>query len=126
MDVQTISVQLPEDIVRRLQRVAIATNQPLEAVVVQTIQGNLPPSPDDLGVELRDLVAELPSLGDDALWEIVGETLSLRHGRRQQHLLRKGHDGTLTAAEQAELAVLRDATDRHVIRRSYALALLTR
>ncbi len=34
------------------------------------------------------------------------------------------YQGTLTAAERAELARLREETDRFVLRRSYALALL--
>jgi hypothetical protein len=124
MTVQTISVQLPDDMVRRMQRVAVATNQSLEAVLVQTIRGNLPPSLDDLSGEAREQVADLPARADDDPWAIVGETLPPRHIRRQQHLPRKVASETLTQAEQDELTRLREATDRHVIRRSFALALL--
>jgi hypothetical protein len=109
---------------QRLKRVASATNQSLEAVVFQTIRGNLPPSLDDLGADLRDLVTDLPALGDEELWAVVGESLPTQHGRRQRHLLRKAQAEALTVAEQTELAGLRHATDRYVIRRSYALALL--
>ncbi len=124
MAVQTISIQLPDEIYQRLQRVAAAINQPLEEVVFQSIRSNLPPSLDDLTPDLRDLVADLPALDDDALWAIVSEPLPPQPARRHQHLLRKAHDRQLTAAEQAELAALRDMTDRYVLRRSYALALL--
>ena len=43
MTVQTIHLQLPDAIYQRLQRMADATNQPIEEVLIQTIYGNLPP-----------------------------------------------------------------------------------
>ncbi len=63
-------------------------------------------------------------LDNEALWAIVSESLLPQQARRHQHLLRKARDRMLTVAEQAELAALRDMTDRFVLRRSYALALL--
>jgi hypothetical protein len=121
---QTIHIQLPEPIYQRLQQMAHATHQSLEAVVVQTICGNLPPSLEDLSPEFQPIVDELQSLKDDALWAIAQEPLPSHQWRRHQRLLRKAHEGPMTEAEQQELAALRTATDRYVIRRSYALALL--
>lgn len=48
---------------------AEATHQPLEAVVLQTIRGNLPSALEDLRPEWHHLVAELQPLSDPALWE---------------------------------------------------------
>jgi hypothetical protein len=124
MTVQTLHIPLPEAVIQRPQRVAEATHLPLEAVVIQTICGNLPPALDDLSPALRDAVADLPTLSDEALWAIAQTSLPSQQWRRHQHLLRKSQAGTLTAAEQHELEVLRTATDRFVTRRSYALALL--
>ncbi len=124
MTVQTVTLDLPEDIYQRLQRVAEAIQQPVEKVVFQTIRGNLPPSIDDLPPELRDELAALQSLDDKALWAIAKEPLPAEQWRRHEHLLHKNQTGTLTAAEREELARLRAATDRFVFRRSYALALL--
>jgi len=124
MTVQTLHIPLPEAIVQRLQRVAEATHQPLEAVVVQTICGNLPPAFDDLSPALHAVVVDLPTLHDDALWGVARTPLPPQQWRRHQRLLRKAQEGTLTAAEQHELDALRTATDRFVTRRSYALALL--
>jgi hypothetical protein len=124
MTVQTLHIPLPEAIVQRLQRVAEATHQPLEAVVVQTICGNLPPAFDDLSPVFREIVTDLPTLHDDALWGVARTPLPPQQWRRHQRLLRKAQEGTLTAAEQHELDALRTATDRFVTRRSYALALL--
>ena len=124
MTVQTLHIHLPDPIYQRLQQMAHATHQSLEAVVAQTICGNLPPSLEDLGPEFQRVVDELQSLSDNALWAIAQEPLPSPQWRRHQRLLRKAQEGTMTEADQHELAVLRTATDRYVIRRSYALALL--
>jgi hypothetical protein len=91
---------------------------------LQTIRGNLPPSLDDLSPELRCVVADLQHMSDEALWAVTKEQLPPQQWRRHQRLLRKAQEGTLAAAEHQELAELRAAVDRFVIRRSYALALL--
>jgi hypothetical protein len=124
MTVQTLHIPLPEAVIQRLQRVAEATHLPLEAVVVQTICGNLPPALDDLSPALREVVSDLPTLSDDALWVAARTPLPPQQWRRHQRLLRKAQAGTLTAAEQHELEALRTVTDHFVTRRSYALALL--
>ena len=124
MATQTINVDLPDEIYRRLQGMAAVTHQSLEAILVQTLRGNLPPTRDDLPPAQHDLVATLAALGDDALWTVAREPLPTRDWRRHRHLLRKAGAGALAPAEQEELAALRDATDHFVTRRSVALALL--
>ena len=124
MTVQTIQIQLPAEIYQHLQRVADATHQPLEAVVFQTIRGNLPPSLDDLSPDLQHVVVDLQPLSDEVLWVIAKAPLPPQQWRRHQYLLAQAQAGLLSAAEETELAGLRTATDRYVTRRSYALALL--
>jgi hypothetical protein len=121
---QPIRLELPEDIYRRLTEAATLTRLPLEEVLVQTIRGNLPPVLADLDQEQRPLVADLPGLDDAALWAVARAPLPAAHWRRHQRLLQKGEQGALTPTEQAALAALREETDRDVLRRSYALALL--
>ncbi|ETW96416.1 MAG: hypothetical protein ETSY2_46440 [Candidatus Entotheonella gemina] len=124
MTVQTIHIQLPDEMYQRFRQVAHATNQPLEEVVFQTIRGNLPPSLDDLDPKSHSIVADLQQLSDDRLWTIAKEELSPEQWRRHQELLQKAYDDDLTAAEMQELETLRETTDRLITRRSYALALL--
>jgi predicted transcriptional regulator len=124
MSLETSNIQLPDEIYRRLRQMATATHQPLEAVIVQTIRGNLPPALEDLQPELQDLVAELEQLGDDAVWAVARTTIPPARWRWHQRLLQKVQGGTLTEGEQAELDMLRSLVDREVLRRSYALALL--
>lgn len=124
MPTQTVQIDLPEEVFRRLEGMAALTRRPLADVISQTIQGNLPPMFDDVPAEQRDLVAELQGLSDEALRAIARESLPVTHRRRQQRLLRQGEMRTLDSAEQTALADLREGTDRLVLRRSYALALL--
>ncbi len=124
MAFQTVTLRLPEDIYWRLQRAAQTIQRSLEDVMFQTIRGNLPPTMDDLPADLQDKLVVLSTLNDDALWKIAREPLPPDQWRRHQRLLHKNEDSTLTSAEGEELARLRAVTDRFVLRRSYALALL--
>ena len=121
---QEITMQLPDEIYRRLLQMATALHRPLEEVLIQTIRGNLPPTLDDLPSEARELVATLAPLGDEALRAIATEPPPPASWRRHQRLLHKAEEGTLTTPEADELAILRTETDRTVMRRSCALALL--
>jgi hypothetical protein len=124
MNVQTITLDLPEDIYRQFQYMAETSRQPLETVVFQSIQGNLPPSVEDVPPEWRNELVSLQKLDDQALWQVAQASLPASQWRRHQHLLRKNQAGTLTEAERTELTHLRTAADHFVLRRSYALALL--
>ena len=120
----TITLKLSADIYRRLQQAAHVTRRPLQEVASQSLRGNLPPAMDDLPPEYREELLAWHSLSDDALWTIAQGTLSPTQWRRHRHLLRKNQARTLTSAQRKELTGLREAADRLVIRRSYALALL--
>ena len=121
---QTLTLHLPENVYRHLQQVAQETDQSLEAVASQAIQGNLPPLLEDLPGGWRDDLVELQSLDDQVLWKIVNESLPADQWEQHQNLLLQNQEDDLTADEAAELTQLREATDYFVLRRSYALAIL--
>ena len=127
MSVQTITLSLPNDIYQRFQHVAKAVQRPLEDIVFQTIQGNLPPS---VGAVREpplpkewDREASLQRRSSQALSTIVKEPLSPEQWERHQDLLYQNQTSGLNDSELEELAHLRKETDRFVFRRSYALAL---
>lgn len=118
-------VTLPEEIYHRFQVSAHVMQQSMEDLLAQSIQGNLPPSIEDLPPELQNEIGLfLQSLTSQALWEIVKAPSLPATWQRQQELLEKNQEETLTAAEMDELEQLRVQMDRRVMRRSYALALL--
>ena len=124
MAFQSVTLDLPDAVYERLQHAATALNRPLEEVVFQSIQGNLPPSLDDLPVNLHDELRSFQSLDDQALWSIARSELPAVDWQQHQQLLEKQQTVRLTAQEQSALAHLREAVDTFVLRRSYAMALL--
>ena len=121
---QSITLNIPDNVFQRLQRMAQMIHQPLEAVVFQSLRGNLPPLIEDVPEEWRDEMADMEQLPDNALWKVGKEPLPERQWARHQELLEQNQDGILTDSERRELEQLRTMTDRFVFRRSYALALL--
>jgi len=122
--VQTVTVQLPQTIYRRLERAAAMTNQPLDAVLLQTIRGNIPPLIEDAPPEARGELAALLDLSDDDLWAVTRSRPDPRRWQRHQDLLHKNVEGILDEREQRDLEQLRAEADKHVLRKSFALALL--
>jgi hypothetical protein len=121
---QAITVDLPEDIYLRLRHVAEQTEQPLEDILFQSIQGNLPPSPLDAPAEMQlELVAMLKA-DNEILWKIARSSVPPVQWRRHQELLEKNQEDTLTDMERIEIEQLRAAVDEFILLRSYALAIL--
>jgi hypothetical protein len=124
MALQTVKVKLPGVLYRRLERAAAITRQSLDAVLLQTIRGNLPPVLDDVPANESAELRALLNLSDDDLWAVAHSSIDPKRWRRHQSLLRKNAAGALSEREQAELARLRTETDHQVLRKSFALALL--
>jgi len=121
---QEMTVRLPETVFHRLLGMAQTSHQSVDEVLFQSIRGNLPPLVDDLPPEMRDEVARLVQLRDDELWAMINAPLTESQWHRHEELLEKNAANELSYREMNELATLRDAVDRWVLRRSYAAALL--
>lgn len=124
MERQSIKIELPTKMYKRLEKLAAATNQSLDAVVLQTIRGNMPPLLDDVPLSLRGEFGGLLRLKDDALWKIARTPRNETHWRRHQRLLKKNIERPLTIQEQSDLEQLRAETDKLLLRKSFALAVL--
>lgn len=124
MTVQAVTVNLPKAIYERLQHVATAVNRPLEEIIFQSIQGNLPPALDDLPHELRQPLMSLQTMSDQELWSVAKSVVNPRQWSRHEALLQKKQNASLSTEEELELSSLRTTVDQLVLRRSYAMALL--
>src|SRR5438046_9352447 len=71
MTTETLTIQVPERLYRRLERLAALSGRPLESLVTQTLSASIPPLPDDLPSPTRDALTSLEALSDDDLWQIV-------------------------------------------------------
>jgi len=124
MATRELTVQLPDQIYRRLEHVAQEINQPVATIVLTSIMGNLPPSLDDVPADLREHLRTLQALDDDALWAVARSKLAPTQQARLEALLARNSVGVLAEAEREELTRLGEETDRLTLRKAQAYALL--
>lgn len=123
---QTVTLELPENLYIRLQQIAQATRQPLNDVLVHAVQVGSPPSWEDAPALYQADLAALDRLDDNALWRIVRsmKTETAEEAERYQLLLDKNAKGLITDGERQELTALRLEGDRFMLRKAHAAALL--
>jgi hypothetical protein len=121
---QTITVQLPDQIYRRLMEKAHTSQQGLDEVVMQTIRAGMPPSLEPVPARFRADLEALDQMSDEMLWQIGRADLDEDKSALYQMLLRKNQRDELTDEEQDALTALREEADLLMLRRAYAFALL--
>ncbi|RLT34506.1 MAG: hypothetical protein DWI57_16455 [Chloroflexi bacterium] len=124
MTVESLTITLPETIVRRLRQAAQSMQVSIGDVLAQTIQGNLPPALVDLPDDMQKESILLQNADNATLWRIARESLPAAQQEMLEELLERNREETLSVQEAEKLAHLREIIDRLVMRRSYALALL--
>jgi hypothetical protein len=120
---QTITLTLPDHVLQPVQRVAQATKQSVEELLVTALQAALP-ALEGLPPDVMQHLVALESLDDRALWRVMLETVP----RDQQHwlhdLLLRNQAGVLTALEHEQLVVLQQQADLVMLRKARAAGLL--
>ncbi len=124
MELRKITLDLPENIYIRLERAAKATKQSLNQIVLRAVQVGSPPGWDDIPAEYQADAAALERMDDLSLWRVVRDRQSILDLDRYQELLDKNANGTISGAECNELNKLRVESDRFMIRKAHAAALL--
>jgi hypothetical protein len=94
---QTVTLQLPDEVVQRCQRGATAAHKLLEEFLVDRLMEALPPSADAVPSPLREELGTLELLDDEALWQMAQSQLSPARQRLYSRLLTKQSQGTITA-----------------------------
>jgi hypothetical protein len=120
----SISLQLPDRLYQRLVNTALATQQPLEAIILRALEVGSPPDWEDVPEPFQADIAALDRLDDAALWTIALDRQSPAQFPHYDELLDRNREGQLTDAEQVELAQLRTQADRFMLRKAQASALL--
>jgi hypothetical protein len=124
MATETMTIQVPEVLYRRLERLAALTHRPLESLVVQTLSSSIPPLPDDLPPPAREALTALEGLNDDALWQVIRGTFPDDHYEQLVELRERYRAGTLLPDEQAFFDRLMQEADLLTLRKAYAAVLL--
>jgi hypothetical protein len=124
MTTETLTIQVPERLYRRLERLAALSGRPLESLVTQTLSASIPPLPDDLPSPTRDALTSLEALSDDDLWQIVRSGIPEAEYEQFSELRAKRSAGMLEPDEQATLERLTQEADLLTLRKAYAAVLL--
>ncbi len=120
----SVTLQLPEPVFSYLSQVAIATKRPLEQVVRQSVEGNLPPSVATAPAEMSDELLAMQVMSVEQLSRIAAQQIPPDDQARHLELLEKNSAGDLTPVEQEELKELRLAADRLMVRKAYAWSVM--
>src|SRR5215510_2244211 len=113
---RTITLTLPDDILQPVQRVAQATKQSVEQLLVTALQAALP-SLEGLPPDVMQDLTTLESLDDQALWRVMLETVPLDQQRRLHDLLSRNQAGIFTDSEHEQLAILQQQADLVMLRK---------
>jgi hypothetical protein len=121
---QTVTVQLPKQVYRRLQRAAEISGKPIAEIAAQSLQENLPPLLDVIPSKFRADLQAMEPLSDDQLWQIARHQVDAKDQRRYRRLAKKSRLGPLTDRERQALSELRTLIDTVMFRKAYAYLLL--
>jgi hypothetical protein len=116
-------LSLPDDVLQPVQRVAQATKQSVEDLLVIALQAALP-SLEGLPPEVMQALTALESLDDQTLWRVMLEMVPLDQQRRLHDLLSRNQAGSLTDPEREQLAILQQQADLVMLRKARAAVLL--
>lgn len=120
----SVTLQLPEPVFSYLSQIAAATKRPLEQVVRQSVEGNLPPSVATAPVDMREELLSMQAMSVEQLSRLAAQQVPPSDQARHLALLEKNSAGDLTPAEQRELERLRLSADRLMVRKAYAWSVL--
>ena len=121
---ETVVLQIPEALYQRLAIAAGATQRSLEDIILQALQIGSPPTWKDVPEEFQTDLASLDRLDDDSLWQIARSQKTQLEMEPYESLLSKQQNTALTDSERLELDNLRKDSDRFMLRKSQATAIL--
>jgi hypothetical protein len=120
---QTITLTLPDNVLQPVQRVAQATKQSVEELLVTALQAALP-TLEGLPPDVVQHLVGLESLDDQALWRVMLETVPPDQQHRLHDLLLRNQADELTESEHEQLAALQQGADLVMLRKARAAVLL--
>lgn len=119
-----ITLELPEDTVRRFQQGATAARKCLEEFLAERLTEAVPPVADDLPSPFQEALKTLERLDDNALWTVARSQLPPAQQRRYRQLLAKHSQATITADEKAFLQTLGEEARLLTLKKAHAYMLL--
>jgi hypothetical protein len=122
--VQTVTLQLTDEMLRRFHRGATIAHKPLEQFITERLLESVPPPVDELSPQLRAELEVLEALDTAELWRVAQMQLSPHQQKAYDRLLDKNSQGALKAEEQVELRRLGDEARNLTLKKAHAFLLL--
>ena len=115
----TVTLDVPEDVYQRADRVARTTAQPVEKVIVDWITP--PPLISDM---IGSEIVELERLSDEELIHVARSSMPESDVARLRDLFAEHRERDLAGREQREVVTLVEREDLYTLRKARALFLL--
>lgn len=121
---ETVTIQVPDEVLQRYRRGAMAARKLLEDFLVERLMEGAPPLADDLPSPLQEELKALERLDDDALWQVARRQLPPASQRLYSRLLTRQSQGTITAREKETLYTLGEEARLLTLKAAHAYMLL--
>lgn len=121
---QSVTLELPEEMLLRYQQGAAAARKSLEKFIVDRLSEAIPPLVDEGHTSIDEELATLESLDDQALWAIAQSHLPSYQQERYDALLTQNSQGALTDSETVTLHALGEEARRLTQKKAHAYMLL--
>lgn len=112
-----LTVTLPDDIYKRVERLAELNGREIEDMVIEVLDSTMPPAIPEIQSRLA-----VSTLDDTQVMALTDLQMDNEQDRRLSELLDKQQSDNLTSAEQFELKTLQRIYEIGLIRKSEALA----
>lgn len=120
----TLTLEVSAPVYQQLANAAASSQQSPEAIAIQSINGNLPPSTADMPISMQTELLAMQSLPNEGLLAIAHSQISSETQQQHQTLLDKNSTGEILPEERGSLRALRQNVDQLMIRKGYAWAVL--
>jgi hypothetical protein len=122
--VATVTLKIPDEIYQRLELNAQATQRSIEDILALVLKVGSPPQWDDVPKEFQADLKNLDAMPDEALYQLASASKLESAFDRYDELLELNAAGSLSVAEQKELAFLRKESERFMLLKAQAAVLI--
>jgi len=124
MTIQSVTLRLPETVMRRARQTANVLQRPLEELLTGLVTAALP-DVEDAPLEVQAELARMTWFSGQELWSIARSTMPVEQQEQLRSLADLQTIRALTPAEQEALDNLRREYGRVTLRKARAYALLS-
>jgi hypothetical protein len=124
MGFQSITLNLPDVVMRRAKQAADTLQHPVEEVLASVLTVTLP-DVEDAPPSMRAELARMTWLSERDLWTIAHSVMTDQQQEEMQRLAELQAERPLTAQEERRLDTLRQEYGRTTLRKARAYALLS-